>query len=58
MSGNCENCLYCDYDDYSDSYECIMNLDEDEYYQLLTNKRSVCPYFRFNDEYKIVNKQI
>ncbi len=58
MTGSCENCLYYDYDDYTDTYECIMNLDEDEYYRILTQKRSVCPYFRFNDEYKIVNKQI
>ncbi|MCC8014934.1 MAG: DUF6472 family protein [Eubacterium sp.] len=43
MTGSCENCLYYDYDDYTDSYECIMNLDEDEYYRILTQKSSGCP---------------
>ncbi|MCD8158477.1 MAG: DUF6472 family protein [Clostridiales bacterium] len=58
MSKMCESCLYYDYDEEGEVYECIMNLDEDEYYHYITGKFSSCPYFRYDNEYKIVNKHI
>ena len=53
-----ENCLYFDYDDDLGMEVCMMNLDEDEYASMLQGKKNRCPYFRFYDEYKSVQKQI
>ena len=53
----CEDCLYYDYDeDYGDNI-CTVQLDQDEVYELSYDKKSSCPYFRFYDEYKSVQKQ-
>ena len=35
-----------------------MNLDEDEMVQFLSGHTRACPYYRFYDEYKSVQKQI
>ena len=35
------------YDEEYDEYVCIANIDEDEYYRVMSNRR--CPYFRFGD---------
>ena len=56
VQSQCEMCAYYDYDEEWEEYVCIMNMDEDEmarFYQ----SRSSCPYFRFYDEYKMVQKQ-
>lgn len=55
---DCENCLYYDYDEETDFGECSLSLDEDEYSRWLREKPKTCPYFCWNNEYKIVNKQI
>lgn len=55
--GRCEDCLYYDTDEDGEP-ECRLALDEDEYYALLQNRRPTCPYFRYYDEYKSVQKQI
>ncbi|MBQ7325380.1 MAG: hypothetical protein IJW98_06530 [Clostridia bacterium] len=55
---DCEHCLYYDYDEDVEDMVCIMNLDEDEYASMLQGKKNRCPYFRFYDEYKSVQKQI
>lgn len=55
---NCESCEFYDYDEYTDSYCCCMNLDEDEMVNFLNRNSSHCPYYRFYDEYKSVQKQI
>lgn len=55
---NCEHCMYYDYDEEAEDMVCIMNLDEDEYASMLQGKKNRCPYFRFYDEYKSVQKQI
>ena len=54
---DCEHCLYYDYDEDVEDMVCIMNLDEDEYASMLQGKKNRCPYFRFYDEYKSVQKQ-
>lgn len=54
---DCEHCLYFDYDEELEAEVCIMNLDEDEYASMLQGRKSRCPYFRFYDEYKSVQKQ-
>jgi hypothetical protein len=55
---NCESCEFYQYDDYTDSYACTMSLDEDEMVSYLSGNTASCPYYRFYDEYKSVQKQI
>jgi len=35
-----------------------MNLDEDEMVRFLSGENRACPYYRYYDEYKSVQKQI
>lgn len=60
MSGatNCESCIYYVYDEEYDCYDCQINLDEDDLVRLLSSSKFSCPYYQYNNEYKIVNKQI
>lgn len=55
---NCESCVFYDYDEDYDAYVCQMNLDEDEMEHFLHGQNRSCPYYRFYDEYKSVQKQI
>ncbi|MBR2634000.1 MAG: hypothetical protein IKD31_00285 [Clostridia bacterium] len=55
--GNCRDCLYFDYDDQSDEEICTLDLDEDEMERLASGRYKTCPYYRFYDEYKLVQKQ-
>ena len=55
---NCESCFNYIYDEDYDCYECQINLDEDDMVRFLRNADFCCPHFQFNNEYKIVNKQI
>lgn len=59
MSGksSCEFCAYYNYNEYYDDYECSVNLDEDDVERFMRGSESSCPYFRFSDDYKIVEKQ-
>lgn len=57
-TGNCEQCGNYVYDDDYECYECMVNLDEDEMGRFLSDSFKECPYFQFNDEYKIVRKQM
>lgn len=57
MVNACEYCINYAYDSETESYECIMDLDEDELNALSYSKRSSCPYFRGGDDYTIVRKQ-
>lgn len=54
----CESCVFYDYDEEYDAYVCTVNLDEDEMVSFLNGSRKACPYYRYYDEYKSVNKQI
>lgn len=55
---NCEYCLNYTYNEDYSCYECQVNLDEDEMDRFLRNTFDNCPYFQFNDEYKVVRKQM
>lgn len=55
---SCEDCLYYDYDEEYEEYRCNMAFDEDEMVRVLHASDRRCPYFRFYDEYKSVQKQI
>lgn len=59
MAGtNCEACVNYIYDEDYECYSCLVNLDEDEMFRFLTGTQSACPYFRLDDEYGVVRKQI
>lgn len=55
---SCESCMNYVYDNEYDCYVCEVNLDEDDMVRFLSSSQFHCPHFQFNDEYKIVRKQI
>ena len=57
MSNLCESCEHFDFDEDIGDYMCVIDLDEDEYLDYLTRKNNSCPYYKFYDEYKSVQKQ-
>ena len=54
---NCESCEYYDYDEFTESYSCLYDLDEDEYYRFIEGHNKSCPYYKYYDEYATVRKQ-
>ena len=55
--GTCDSCEFYD-DKWGDGVlECTKDLDEDELYRAFGDRESVCPYYKFYDEYKSVEKQ-
>ncbi len=57
MSGNCEQCEHFVYDEEYDEYFCNVSLDEDEMERYMSGTNTTCNYFKFYDEYKMVQKQ-
>lgn len=57
LKTNCECCQYYDYDDDNEAYVCTLDLDEDEMERFVCYRNRECPYFKFYDEYKFVQKQ-
>lgn len=55
---NCDYCINYIYDEEYNCYGCDVNLDEDEMGKFLGDTFDSCPHFKFNDEYKIVRKQM
>lgn len=55
---NCDYCANYTYDEEDESYYCDVSLDEDDYYRLISGNYKECPYFRSNDEYKVVRHQM
>ena len=53
----CEDCVYYDIDEEYEEYVCTLSLDEDEMERFMTRKNKGCPYYKFYDEYKSVQKQ-
>lgn len=53
----CDECMYYEFDEDSETYSCIINLDEDEAQRFMAGDSRGCSYFRFYDEYKMVKKQ-
>ena len=56
-STSCDMCAYFVYDEEYETYVCDINLDEDEMMRFLRGSDYNCPYFKFYDEYKMVQKQ-
>ena len=57
MANICESCEHYDYDEEYEEYICKIDMDEDEYLQFMSNASRTCPYYKFYDEYKSVQKQ-
>lgn len=53
MESACESCAYYD----MDNEDCRMDLDEDELLHFALRRTGDCPYYKFYDEYKSVQKQ-
>ncbi|MBM6830442.1 hypothetical protein H9X85_12595 [Anaerotignum lactatifermentans] len=58
MRSNCETCMYYAYDEEYEEYYCQVQLDEDEMERFLSDRFRDCPYYRLEDEYKTVRKQM
>ena len=60
MSGqtSCEYCSNYIYDEDYECYECQVCMDEDDLARLMQGSHEGCPYFQFDDEYRIVRKQM
>ena len=56
-ASNCESCENYYYDEKYDTYCCEIDLDEDEMLRFITGDFENCPYYRNDDEYRIVRKQ-
>ncbi len=57
ISCSCDICMYYDYNEEIEDYECNLSLDQDDYQRFRSSKSKDCPYFRFYDEYKSVQRQ-
>lgn len=58
VAAGCDFCANYEYDEEDGSYVCMADMDEDEYYHLLTSRSFSCPFYRSNDEYEVVRHQI
>ena len=52
----CETCEFFEDGGYGE-VTCLVNLDEDEFADFAAGHTGTCPYYRFYDEYKTVQKQ-
>jgi hypothetical protein len=57
VSTECESCWHYDYDEEFEEYYCMMDLDEDEVYRIMTSKSQHCPYYRQGDDYTLARRQ-
>lgn len=54
----CDTCTYYVYDEDYEAYVCDVNLDEDDLARFYGGQKNDCPYYRLDDEYRTVKKQI
>lgn len=55
---NCDYCIHYVFDEEYNCYGCQVDLDEDDMMRFMSRSFENCPYFRLNDEYKTVRKQM
>jgi hypothetical protein len=53
----CDTCVYYDIIDDDGTWGCVVDIDEDDAYREREDRRAACPYYKFYDEYKSVQKQ-
>lgn len=58
IMNECETCAYYEYDEEDESYYCSVNMDEDDYARLYGAGFKGCRYYRSDDEYAVVKRQI
>lgn len=54
----CDTCANYVYDEDWECYTCMVNMDEDDYYRMMSGGNKECPYYQDNDEYKVVRHQM
>ena len=58
QADSCETCENYAYDEEFEYYVCTASLDEDDMARFMGSQRFDCPYYRLNDEYRIVRRQM
>ncbi len=59
MQGNiCETCANLGYDEEDEETYCAVDMDEDEAVRFYTSPGNECPFYRNNDEYAVVRRQM
>lgn len=58
MASECETCANYSYDEEYEEYICDVDMDEDDLIRFLTDRHTICPYYRNGDEYQVVRHQI
>lgn len=58
QADSCETCENYVYDEEFEYYVCTASLDEDDMARFMGSQRFDCPYYRLNDEYRIVRRQM
>lgn len=54
----CDECAYFEYDEDDEQYVCSADMDEDDYFRMISQNTKGCPFFRNGDEYAVVKHQI
>ena len=57
QQSSCDTCVFFDYDEFYGEEVCRADLDEDESVDFMVGRAGQCPFYRFDDEYKSVQKQ-
>ena len=55
---SCETCAFYVYDEEYGADLCDMNMDEDDYVRIMSERYYQCPYYRNGDDYAVVRKQM
>ena len=50
MASSCDMCAHYVYDDEDDFYECLVNMDEDDFARFVARGYDNCPYFQLDSE--------
>jgi len=58
MSISCDSCAYLEYDDEDEAYYCSVDMDEDDFVNLMSQDFKECPYYQNGDEYAVVRHQM
>ena len=58
MGYACEDCNNYVYDEDEEAYICVQDMDEDDFYKVMSSTFRDCPYYRSGDEYKVVRHQM
>ncbi len=55
---SCDTCSNYVFDEEEDAYLCEVSFDEDEMAHFLLHPHFECPYYSYDDEYRIVRHQM